>query len=260
MQGLPQDQQQQLMQAIEQMQVRDRCAACRRCAGAAWGVAGLVPCLGSTAGLLAGARRAGLGWQQPAWLAGSRLFAHAARQLGVLHRPCTACPLRSLRMYNSLVERCFRDCVDSFRRKDLDAAEEKVRALEWVWVWGVGGCRGGAVRAHWAAAAGGPRLTCLPAVERSKGGRGHAPSRLVGSWAGQLPGCSRRHAPKPRLNLTRAPPRPAPPRVRPPQCVQSCCAKFMKHSARVGLRFGELSSEAESQMAAIMQQQAGGGK
>lgn len=36
-------------------------------------------------------------------------------------------PLRSLRMYNSLVERCFKDCVESFRRKDLDATEEKVR-------------------------------------------------------------------------------------------------------------------------------------
>lgn len=34
---------------------------------------------------------------------------------------------RSLRMYNSLVERCFKDCVESFRRKDLDATEEKVR-------------------------------------------------------------------------------------------------------------------------------------
>ena len=32
----------------------------------------------------------------------------------------------SLKLYNSLVERCFRDCVDSFRRKDLDSAEEKV--------------------------------------------------------------------------------------------------------------------------------------
>ena len=32
----------------------------------------------------------------------------------------------SLRMYNSLVERCFRDCVESFRRKDLDSTEEKV--------------------------------------------------------------------------------------------------------------------------------------
>ncbi|EFN57264.1 hypothetical protein CHLNCDRAFT_21497 [Chlorella variabilis] len=98
MQGLPADQQQQLMQAIEQMQVRD-----------------------------------------------------------------------SLRMYNTLVERCFKDCVESFRRKDLDATEEK--------------------------------------------------------------------------------------------CVQSCCSKFMKHSARVGIRFGELSSEAETQMQQMMAgQQAGGGK
>ncbi|XP_021759264.1 mitochondrial import inner membrane translocase subunit Tim9-like [Chenopodium quinoa] len=30
----------------------------------------------------------------------------------------------SLRMYNSLVERCFTDCVDSFRRKTLDKHEE----------------------------------------------------------------------------------------------------------------------------------------
>jgi len=32
------------------------------------------------------------------------------------------------------------------------------------------------------------------------------------------------------------------------QCVQRCCEKFMKHSARVGMRFAELSSEAEQQM------------
>lgn len=31
----------------------------------------------------------------------------------------------SLRMYNGLVERCFRECVDNFRRKTLDANEEK---------------------------------------------------------------------------------------------------------------------------------------
>ncbi|XP_077216866.1 mitochondrial import inner membrane translocase subunit Tim9-like [Tasmannia lanceolata] len=30
----------------------------------------------------------------------------------------------SLRMYNSLVERCFSDCVESFRRKSLDKQEE----------------------------------------------------------------------------------------------------------------------------------------
>ena len=31
-------------------------------------------------------------------------------------------------MYNGLVERCFRDCVESFRRKDLESSEEKVCA------------------------------------------------------------------------------------------------------------------------------------
>lgn len=36
------------------------------------------------------------------------------------------CTARSLRMYNSLVEKCFKDCVDSFRRKDLESSEEKV--------------------------------------------------------------------------------------------------------------------------------------
>ena len=54
----------------------------------------------------------------------------------------------------------------------------------------------------------------------------------------------------------RCPLRPA--TLPPLQCVQSCCTKFMKHSARMGLRFGELSSEAESQMQQMMQQ--GGGK
>lgn len=33
-------------------------------------------------------------------------------------------PFISLRMYNSLVERCFTDCVDTFRRKTLDKQEE----------------------------------------------------------------------------------------------------------------------------------------
>ncbi|KAE8813470.1 Mitochondrial import inner membrane translocase subunit Tim9 [Hordeum vulgare] len=30
----------------------------------------------------------------------------------------------SLRMYNALVETCFKDCVDTFRRKTLDKQEE----------------------------------------------------------------------------------------------------------------------------------------
>lgn len=33
----------------------------------------------------------------------------------------------SLRMYNSLVEKCFSNCVQSFRRKDLEKDEERVR-------------------------------------------------------------------------------------------------------------------------------------
>jgi len=41
------------------------------------------------------------------------------------------------------------------------------------------------------------------------------------------------------------------------QCVQKCCEKFMKHSARVGMRFAELSSQAEQQMQQLLQQQAG---
>ncbi|KAK9800210.1 hypothetical protein WJX73_009657 [Symbiochloris irregularis] len=69
----------------------------------------------------------------------------------------------SLRMYNNLVERCFKDCVESFRRKELDSTEEK--------------------------------------------------------------------------------------------CVQKCTDKFMKSSARTGLRFAELSSQAEQQMQQLTQQQ-----
>ena len=34
----------------------------------------------------------------------------------------------SLRMYNSLVEKCFSTCVQSFRRKTLEKDEERVRS------------------------------------------------------------------------------------------------------------------------------------
>jgi hypothetical protein len=33
----------------------------------------------------------------------------------------------SLRLYNGLVERCFKDCVSEFRSKNLDKPEEQVR-------------------------------------------------------------------------------------------------------------------------------------
>lgn len=39
----------------------------------------------------------------------------------VLVSPKTNC---SLRMYNSLVERCYTDCVDNFQRKSLTKQEE----------------------------------------------------------------------------------------------------------------------------------------
>ncbi|QDZ23716.1 mitochondrial inner membrane translocase [Chloropicon primus] len=65
----------------------------------------------------------------------------------------------SLRMYNRLVEKCFNNCVSSFRRKNLDSEEER--------------------------------------------------------------------------------------------CVTKCCEKFLKHSARVSVRFAELNAGAE----AMMQQQ-----
>eukprot|EP00213_Chloropicon_mariensis_P004628 CAMPEP_0197472034 /NCGR_PEP_ID=MMETSP1309-20131121/3156_1 /TAXON_ID=464262 /ORGANISM="Genus nov. species nov., Strain RCC998" /LENGTH=83 /DNA_ID=CAMNT_0043010275 /DNA_START=338 /DNA_END=589 /DNA_ORIENTATION=+ len=72
----------------------------------------------------------------------------------------------SLRMYNSLVQKCFTDCVDSFRRKNLDSTEE---------------------------------------------------------W-----------------------------------CVTKCCEKFLKHSARVSVRFAELNAGAEAMMQQqVMQQQKG---
>ena len=43
-------------------------------------------------------------------------------------------------MYNSLVEKCFKDCVDSFRRKDLDSNEEKVESAPTSVAQGIGGC------------------------------------------------------------------------------------------------------------------------
>ena len=104
-------------------------------------------------------------------------------------------------MYNSLVERCFKECVESFRKKDLDNTEEKVSL----------GCSR-------------PFNIPLPPSQLSY-------QTLI--YANQFSLSS------------------------PLQCVQSCCEKFMKHSARVGMRFGELSSAADAQMNAVVQGQTG---
>lgn len=50
----------------------------------------------------------------------------ASSLIVLILKPCTGPFHGSLRMYNSLVEKCFKDCVESFRRKDLDSTEEKV--------------------------------------------------------------------------------------------------------------------------------------
>ena len=99
-------------------------------------------------------------------------------------------------MYNNVVERCFQDCVDSFRRKDLDNTEERV----------------------------------------SYGRSGTTISFLK----------VERDATTVKFN-----------KLLHMQCITRCCEKFMKHSARVGMRFGELSSQAEQQMQQVMQQQTG---
>ena len=38
------------------------------------------------------------------------------------------------------------------------------------------------------------------------------------------------------------------------QCVSKCAEKYIKHASRVGVRFGELSSEMEQQLKEQMEQ------
>ena len=90
--GLPDEQKRRLEDAIEQMQVRDRC-------------------LHNTA----------LDRLTACWA--PELKSSGICSATLLTRMFT---FRSLRMYNSLVEKCFKDCVESFRRKDLEGTEEKV--------------------------------------------------------------------------------------------------------------------------------------
>lgn len=242
MQNLPAEQQQQLMQAIEQMQVRDRCA--RRPTGRRGRPCWLLP-----VEVLLYHRCCSAPCPPPRWLGRCRRRGCCCRALAAVALWCAGpprrhaappvpllplCTCRSLRMYNSLVERCFRDCVTEFRSKDLNAAEEKV---------------GGTGIAVGVPLPTGSLLTCMLA-----GGAAGVGWR---GWGAEAVPQARWCRPAP----TSRPPLPAPPAppARPsPQCVQSCATKFMKHSARVGIRFGELSSEAESQMQAMMQQQQAG--
>ena len=97
LEGLPDSQKQDLMQKIEEMQVRDRYE----------GDEITFPI-----------------WSSALLLTHTRLSMSSQRVLYVVTNRMVC----SLRMYNSLVQKCFTDCVESFRRKDLDSAEEKARA------------------------------------------------------------------------------------------------------------------------------------
>jgi len=55
---------------------------------------------------------------------GLSCLVHISVKLHIKNNQIFALSLCSLRMYNSLVERCFTDCVDTFRRKTLDKQEE----------------------------------------------------------------------------------------------------------------------------------------
>ena len=73
-------------------------------------------------------------------------------------------------MYNNLVERCFRDCVDSFRRKDLEGTEEKVSDRP----------RASRLAAHMAWPAASPCVCAIVACQVTWG----ASERATRVWAG----------------------------------------------------------------------------
>lgn len=132
-------------------------------------------------------------------------------------------------MYNSLVEKCFKDCVESFRRKDLESSEEKVGTCRSLFghvqcVFFDSSFAGNSLLPHMHEGIQ-DALACLlhylscDTIER-------LPRRCVGDTA-VLPSL---------------------------QCVQRCCEKFMKHSSRVGVRFAELSAQAEQQVQSMVGQ------
>ena len=117
-------------------------------------------------------------------------------------------------MYNSLVERCFKDCVDSFRRKDMEPAEEKVKNFF------------------------SPSVVFLFGFFFSKSSFLSLSSRVVAALTNENK--KKTHTQKTQKKHTQK------------QCVTKCCEKYMKHSARTGVRFAELSSQAEQQIAQAM--------
>lgn len=120
MADLPDKQKQQLMDSMETMQAKDRC--------------GSVLQSGASDFPQAAARQPTASVHQSQQTYQQMLPLPSPARI-VLHGQGCACITRSdpttrccsLRLYNSLVERCFCECVEEFRRRELDVGEEKVR-------------------------------------------------------------------------------------------------------------------------------------
>jgi hypothetical protein len=141
--------------------------------------------------------------------------------------PCLSC---SLKLYNNLVERCFKDCVLDFRSKTLGKDEEKVSSSKA----GMGsngqcgpleGCRLQSCFVRW--------------VEGRTGSYAGRHTRIVPAC------CVKCSSLTPHQRWLRCHCRWLP---LPVQCVQKCCEKFMNVSARTGARFQEFFSEMEKQV------------
>lgn len=99
--------------------------------------------------------------------------AHADQVPGSKHRvrllgPLCALRVRSLKMYNNLVERCFKECVEDMRSKTMSTKEEQARAAMWM-MRSVGAAAAGGGSA--AGLAGLPRQWCEPTPSRDLRGR-----------------------------------------------------------------------------------------
>lgn len=106
--GMQQDGRDTLSTALEHMQVRDRCVECA--------------CVCSISVCVPSATYGGC----------AHVCVRVCEACLHLRRSCKhtialASHARSLKMYNNLVERCFRECSEDMRSKTLNSKEEQVR-------------------------------------------------------------------------------------------------------------------------------------
>lgn len=178
---------------------------------------------------------------------------------------CPSCA-RSLKMYNNLVERCFRECVEDMRSKTLSSKEEQVcvgmhgaRALPLAWCI----CMRRAASNPWGELQ--PRALHMPRLHRVAPDHHTAqgsfcvlvmpdPSGAVIFTLAHAAGHNQSsstctltllHSHYPSYLLTFH-----------LQCTAKCCEKFMNVTGRVGMRFGEFFSQMEAAAQAQMQEMA----